>query len=76
MATLVDDLIALSRIGRQDLFRREVKLATLVEDVVTGLASATDGRVPGEAQSVSCCVVGRFEYRARPGDRARDQRRD
>jgi light-regulated signal transduction histidine kinase (bacteriophytochrome) len=45
MATLVDDLIGLSRIGRQDLFRREVKLATLVEDVVTGFASATNGRV-------------------------------
>jgi PAS domain S-box-containing protein len=45
MATLVDDLIGLSRIGRQDLFRREVKLATLVEDVVNGLASATNGRV-------------------------------
>jgi PAS domain S-box-containing protein len=45
MATLVEDLIGLSRIGRQDLFRREVKLATLVEDVVNGLASATDGRV-------------------------------
>jgi light-regulated signal transduction histidine kinase (bacteriophytochrome) len=41
----VDDLIGLSRIGRQDLFRREVKLATLVEDVVNGLASATNGRV-------------------------------
>jgi PAS domain S-box-containing protein len=45
MATLVEDLIGLSRIGRQDLLRREVKLATLVEDVVNGLASATDGRV-------------------------------
>ncbi len=45
MATLVEDLIGLSRIGRQDLFRREVKLGTLVEDVVNGLASAADGRV-------------------------------
>jgi PAS domain S-box-containing protein len=44
MATLVEDLIGLSRIGRQDLFRREVKLATLVEDVVNGLPP-TDGRV-------------------------------
>jgi PAS domain S-box-containing protein len=45
MATLVEDLIGLSRIGRQDLLRREVRLATLVEDVVNGLASATNGRV-------------------------------
>jgi PAS domain S-box-containing protein len=45
MATLVDDLIGLSRIGRQDLLRREVKLATLVEDVVNGLPSLPDGRV-------------------------------
>jgi signal transduction histidine kinase len=45
MATLVEDLIGISRIGRQDLFRREVKLTTLVEDVVNGLTSATDGRV-------------------------------
>jgi PAS domain S-box-containing protein len=45
MATLVDDLIGLSRIGRQDLLRREVKLATLVEDVVNGLPSPTDGRI-------------------------------
>jgi PAS domain S-box-containing protein len=45
MATLVDDLVGLSRIGRQDLLRREVKLATLVEDVVNGLPSPTDGRV-------------------------------
>jgi PAS domain S-box-containing protein len=45
MATLVEDLISLSRIGRQDLLRREVKLATLVEDVVNGLPSLPDGRV-------------------------------
>jgi PAS domain S-box-containing protein len=44
MATLVEDLIGLSRIGRQDLLRREVKLATLVEDVVNGLPSLSDGR--------------------------------
>jgi PAS domain S-box-containing protein len=44
MATLVEDLIDLSRIGRQDLLRREVKLGTLVEDVVNGFPPA-DGRV-------------------------------
>jgi PAS domain S-box-containing protein len=45
MATLVDDLINLSRIGRQDLLRREVRLATLVEDVVSALPAPPDGRV-------------------------------
>jgi len=45
MATLVDDLVGLSRIGRQDLLRREVGLMTLVEDVVDQLRSASDGRV-------------------------------
>jgi PAS domain S-box-containing protein len=44
MATLVDDLVGLSRIGRQDLLRREVGLTTLVEDVVDQLRSSTDGR--------------------------------
>ena len=45
MATLVEDLVGLSRIGRQDLFRREVSLTTLVEDVVDQLRASTDGRV-------------------------------
>ncbi|HWN17802.1 MAG TPA: PAS domain S-box protein [Gemmatimonadales bacterium] len=45
MATLVDDLVGLSRIGRQDLLRREVGLTTLVEDVVDQLRSSSDGRV-------------------------------
>jgi PAS domain S-box-containing protein len=45
MAALVDDLIGLSRIGRQDLLRREVNLATLVEDVVNDLPAPADGRV-------------------------------
>jgi PAS domain S-box-containing protein len=45
MANLVDDLVGLSRIGRQDLLRREVGLTTLVEDVVDHLSSTTDGRV-------------------------------
>jgi PAS domain S-box-containing protein len=45
MATLVDDLINLSRIGRQDLLRREVRLTTLVEDVVGQFRSPSDGRV-------------------------------
>jgi PAS domain S-box-containing protein len=44
MASLVDDLIGLSRIGRQDVLRREVGLTTLVEDVVNGLRTPGDGR--------------------------------
>ena len=44
MATLVDDLIGISRIGRQDLLRREVKLTPLVEDVVNGFRGPNDGR--------------------------------
>ena len=44
MTTLVDDLINLSHIGRQDLLRRQVDLTPLVEDVVGQLHSAIDGR--------------------------------
>jgi two-component system, chemotaxis family, sensor kinase Cph1 len=44
MNTLVDDLINLSRIGRQDLLRRHVDLTALVEDVVGQLGTATNGR--------------------------------
>ncbi len=45
MATLVDDLVSLSRIGRQDLLRRATGLTTLVEDVVDQLRRSSDGRV-------------------------------
>jgi PAS domain S-box-containing protein len=44
MTSLVDDLVTLSRIGRQDLLRRELNLTPLVEDVVGQLRSAADGR--------------------------------
>jgi signal transduction histidine kinase len=44
MAGLIEDLIGLSRIARQDVLRREVRLTTLVEDVVTGLRPQSDGR--------------------------------
>jgi PAS domain S-box-containing protein len=44
MTTLVDDLINLSRIGRQDLFRRDVNLTPLVEDIVGQLRTSTNGR--------------------------------
>jgi PAS domain S-box-containing protein len=58
MATLVDDLVGLSRIGRQDLLRRDVQLTTLVEDVVDQLRTAVNGRVIDwqieELPSVEC----------------------
>jgi light-regulated signal transduction histidine kinase (bacteriophytochrome) len=44
MATLVDDLVGFARIGRQDLLRREVRLTTLVEDVVDQLRNQHSGR--------------------------------
>jgi light-regulated signal transduction histidine kinase (bacteriophytochrome) len=44
MTSLVDDLVTLSRIGRQDVLRRELNLTPLVEDVVGQLRSALDGR--------------------------------
>ena len=39
MSSLVDDLVNVSRIGRQDLLRRQVDLTPLVEDVVGQLRS-------------------------------------
>jgi PAS domain S-box-containing protein len=45
MTTLIDDLVTLSRIGRQDLLRRPVSLAPLVEDVVGQFRSSSDGRM-------------------------------
>jgi signal transduction histidine kinase len=45
MTTLVDDLINLARIGRQDLLRREVRLTPLVEDIVGQLRASSDGRI-------------------------------
>ncbi len=35
MAGLLDDLVSLSRVGRQELIRRDVPFSTLVEDVVS-----------------------------------------
>jgi PAS domain S-box-containing protein len=45
MAGMIDDLIALSRVGRQDLLRRDVPFATLVEDVVSQLQAEWNGRL-------------------------------
>ena len=44
MATLIDDLVGLSRIGRQDILRRPVGLTTVVEDVVNQLRAQINGR--------------------------------
>ena len=44
MATLIDDLVGLSQIGRQDVLRRPVGLTTLVEDVVDQLRTRINGR--------------------------------
>jgi light-regulated signal transduction histidine kinase (bacteriophytochrome) len=44
MASVIDDLVSLSRIGRQDLLRRDINLTTLVEDVVDQLRTQTNGR--------------------------------
>ncbi len=44
MTSLVDDLVNVSRIGRQDLMRRPVELTPLVEDVIGQLRSATGER--------------------------------
>jgi light-regulated signal transduction histidine kinase (bacteriophytochrome) len=44
MATMIDDLLGLSRVGRQDVMRRPVRLSTVVEDVVDQLQTQTNGR--------------------------------
>jgi PAS domain S-box-containing protein len=45
MASLMDDLALLARVGRQDLLRRQVDLNTLVEDVVNQLQPQLDSRL-------------------------------
>ncbi|HUF36620.1 MAG TPA: PAS domain S-box protein [Gemmatimonadales bacterium] len=45
MAALLDDLVTLSRVGRQDLLRRDVPFATLVEDVLSQLQPEHEGRL-------------------------------
>jgi PAS domain S-box-containing protein len=44
MTTLVDDLVNLSRIGRQDLLRRDVSLTPMIEDIVGQLRTTVNGR--------------------------------
>ncbi len=44
MSGLVDDLVHLARVTRQDLLRRPVELTTLVEDLVSQLQTQAEGR--------------------------------
>jgi light-regulated signal transduction histidine kinase (bacteriophytochrome) len=44
MAGLVDDLVSLARIARQDLMRRPVDLTALVDDVVSRVQPQAEGR--------------------------------
>ncbi len=44
MASLLDDLVNVARIGRQDLMRRAVNFNTLVEDVISHLQPDVEGR--------------------------------
>lgn len=44
MAGLVDDLVRLARVARQDLVTRDVDLGTVVEDVVGALQAANEDR--------------------------------
>jgi len=44
MAGLVEDLVSLGRVARQDLMRRPVDLTSLVEDVVNRLQPEAEGR--------------------------------
>jgi light-regulated signal transduction histidine kinase (bacteriophytochrome) len=44
MSTLVDDLVQLVRVARQDLMRRPVDLTALAEDVVSQLQPEAEGR--------------------------------
>jgi light-regulated signal transduction histidine kinase (bacteriophytochrome) len=44
MSSLVDDLVSLGRVTRQDLLRRPVDLTSLAEDAVSRLEPQADGR--------------------------------
>jgi PAS domain S-box-containing protein len=45
MAEMLDDLVQLSRLGRQDMLRRPVDFNTLVEDVMSLMQSETEDRL-------------------------------
>jgi light-regulated signal transduction histidine kinase (bacteriophytochrome) len=44
MAAMLDDLVMLSRVGRQDLLRRQVNFNTLIDDVIGQLHPLEEGR--------------------------------
>ncbi|HEX2250018.1 MAG TPA: PAS domain S-box protein [Gemmatimonadales bacterium] len=44
MTSLVDDLVNISRIGRQDLLHRKIELTPMVEDLVGQFQAASNGR--------------------------------
>jgi PAS domain S-box-containing protein len=44
MAAMLDDLVMLNRVGRQDLLRREVNFNTLIDDVISQLHPLQEGR--------------------------------
>jgi two-component system, chemotaxis family, sensor kinase Cph1 len=44
MAAMLDDLVMLNRVGRQDLLRREVNFNTLIDDVISQLHPLQDRR--------------------------------
>ena len=44
MGVLIDDLLSFSRMGRSELMKTEVPLASLVEEIVRNLAEETRGR--------------------------------
>jgi PAS domain S-box-containing protein len=45
MGVMLDDLVQLSRLGRQDMLRRPVDFTLLVEDVVSQLQTETEDRI-------------------------------
>ncbi len=45
MAAMLDDLVMLNRVGRQDVLRREVNFNTLLDDVISQLHPLEEGRV-------------------------------
>ncbi len=44
MAAMLDDLVMLSRVARQDLLRRDVNFNTLIDDVISQLHPLQEGR--------------------------------
>lgn len=58
MGTLIDDLLAFSRVGRKALERREVNMERLVRSVVQELRTAEPGRDTAFRIGPLCAVLG------------------